>query len=909
MQAVERGFCSCPALSLLWWSTAVLGQAVPRPSWVSAGFGLSSRLEPQSSPLNLPMTKRVLRLLCIAVAMAATSVPAVAQRPSPTEAQALLKARPELAAQVQQRLMTSGMSAEQVRQRLRAEGYPENFLDAYLPGGTGNGAAPTADVVTALERLGISSDDDAAVMRTMLRQRSASSTRDTVLPPVRIRDDSARTVAQDSASYELFGLSLFRNATSEFIPVMDGPVGPDYRLGPGDELVLILTGEVELAHTLPITREGFIVIPQVGQLSVANLTMSQLEDLLYARLSRSYSGVQRGANAPTKFSVSVSRLRAIQVFVTGDVARPSSYRVSSAATAMTALYAAGGPTEQGTFRAVTVRRGGALVATVDLYDYLLKGQRGSDMQLQSGDIVFVGPHGPRVRVTGEVTRPATYELRSGEGVRDALVAAGGFRPTALASRVLLTRLLPAAERGVGGNDRVVIDVAAGASGGIASYPSLALSGGDELRVLAISDRVRGRVSVNGHVWNAGSQGFSAGLKLSDALRQAGGLKPDAYLGQVSITRLRPDSTRVQLRAALQDTTGRVVNDLVLQEDDEITVYSLTEFRPDRYVAIGGSVRRSGQYPWREGMTLRDLVLAAGGMRPGAYLREAEIARVPQDRRGGRTAVSERVPLDSSYIGDYVPGSPYPGPIGENFAAGRSAPEVMLQPYDNVLIMQQPDWEEPRSVVLTGQVRFPGEYTLLSTSETLRDAVNRAGGFTPDGAVDGAYFGRATASTSFRRDIELDSTQSAAQAIVRSRIGLDLARAMRQRGSTDNLVLLDGDSLNVPFRRSTVEIRGAVNAPSVLTHAGKRIGYYIRAAGGGSVNGNERRAYVIQPNGKIESRQRVLWVISLDPKPREGATVVVPTAEDNAQNVQRVASTVQIIAQTLASLATLVVLLR
>lgn len=670
-----------------------------------------------------------------------------------------------------------------------------------------------------------------------------------------------------------------------------------------------LTGEVELAHTLPITREGFIVIPQVGQLSVANLTMAQLEDLLYARLSRSYSGVQRGADARTKFSISVSRLRAIQVFVTGDVVRPSSYRVSSAATAMTALYAAGGPTEQGTFRAVTVRRAGAVVATVDLYDYLLRGQRGTDVQLQSGDIVFVGAHGPRVRVTGEVIRPATYELRTGEGVRDALQAAGGFRPTALASRVLLTRLVPAAERGVGGKDRVVIDVAAGASGGIASYPSLALSGGDELRVLAISDRVRGRVTVNGHVWNAGSQGFSAGLKLSDALRQAGGLKPDTYLGQVSITRLRPDSTRVQLRATLADTTGRVVNDIALQEDDEITVYSLTEFRPDRYVAIGGSVRRSGQYPWREGMTLRDLVLAAGGLRAGAYLREAEVARVPEDRRGGRTAVSVRVPLDSSYIGDYVPGVAYPGPLGEATAAGRSAAEVTLQPYDNVLIMQQPEWEEPRSVVLTGQVRFPGRYTLLSKSEKLSDVVTRAGGFTPDASVDAAYFGRATEATSFRRDIEIDSTLGAARAIERARIGLDLQRAMRQKSSTDNLVLIDGDSLNVPFRRSTVEIRGAVNAPSVITHEGKRIGYYVRAAGGGSLTGDERRAYVIQPNGKIQSRHRFMWVVMIDPKPREGATVVVPAAVDNSANMQRVATMVQIVAQTLASLATVVILLR
>lgn len=875
--------------------------------WAFPVSGLTSGVLQQTSILTRQMTQRVIRLLFAAVAVASTAVPAIAQLPTPSQAQALLQSRPDMAAQVRQQISTSGMSADQVRQRLRAQGYPENFLDAYLPGGTGDGRAPSADVVTALERLGISSNENAAVMRTMLRERLAGTDSAAAVAPVIVRDDGTRTAAADSAAFELFGTSLFRNATSEFLPLLEGPVDPQYRLGPGDELVLILTGEVELAHTLPVTREGFIVVPQVGQLQVANLTLRQLEDLLYTRLPRSYSGVQRGANAPTKFSISVSRLRAIQVFVTGDVAKPSSYRISSTATAMTALYAAGGPTEAGTFRAVTVRRGGAVVATVDLYDYLLRGDRGADPRLENGDVVFVGPHGPRVRVTGEIIRPGTYELRAGEGVRDALVAAGGFRPTALTNRVLLTRIVPAAERGVGGRDRVVIDVPAGSSGGVASYPSLPLSGGDEIRVLAVSDRVRGRVAVNGHVWNAGAQGYREGMMLSDALRQAGGLKSDAYLGQVSISRLRPDSTRVQLRATLQDTSGRVANDLPLREDDEVTVYSLTEFRPDRYVAIGGSVKRSGQYQWREGMTLRDLVLAAGGLSAGAYLREAEVARVPEDRRGGRTATTVRVPLDSSYIGDFVAGTTYPGPVGGSTGPSRTAPEVPLQPYDNVLILQEPDWQAPRSVVLTGQVRFPGRYTLTSRSETVAELLARAGGVTPDAAVDAAYFGRVTAATSFRRDVE-DSLAST-PVVERSRVGLDLNRALQRRQSSDNLVLIDGDSLDIPFRRSTVEIRGAVNAPSVITHEGRRIGYYIRAAGGEALNGSERRAYVIQPNGKIETRHRLFWVIALDPRPREGATVVVPVEADNSQSVQRVASTVQIIAQTLASVATIVVLMR
>jgi protein involved in polysaccharide export with SLBB domain len=461
---------------------------------------------------------------------------------------------------------------------------------------------------------------------------------------------------------------------------------------------------------------------------------------------------------------------------------------------------------------------------------------------------------------------------------------------------------------------VVVDVANAGDGRVQSFPALELHGGDELRVFPVTDRVRGLVRISGHVWNPGPQGHRPGLTLSAALRAAGGLRSDAYLGQVSVTRLRPDSTRAQMRATVRDTTGALVEDMVLQEDDEVTVFSLTDFRPERFVAIGGSVRKSGQFPWRAGMTLRDLVLEAGGLTEDAYLREAEVARVPEDRSGGRTANTLRVPLDSSYVGDYVPGQAYPRTPGEAAAGFRTQPEVELQPYDNVLIMQRPDWQPPRSVILTGEVRFPGRYTLVSKSERLSEVVRRAGGLTEDASADAAFFGRVVSATSFRAATERGDElaledDSMPPELERTRVGLDLGRALMRGRSADNLVLFEGDSLHVPFRRTTVEIQGAVNAPSIITHSGRRIGYYLSAAGGSSASGNERRAYVIQPNGKIQSRRRLVWVIALDPKPREGATVVVPAGQDNGEGVQRIVNTVQIIAQTLASVATLVVLLR
>src|SRR3990170_2449747 len=374
----------------------------------------------------MPRPMRLAACLLVALALAA---PLPAQVPTPQQAQQLLQTRPDLINQLRQRIGTSGLTAEQVRARLRAEGYPENLLDAYLPGGAGGGRDLLPTDVEALRQ---------AINRMMLEERGARGGAGAVrYDPITGRPISAaefdrawRTAGADTArkpaSEQIFGLSVFRATTSEFLPNTSGPVDPGYKIGPGDQLVLILTGDVELAHFLDVTREGFVVIPQVGQLPVANLTLGNLESLLYVRLGRVYSGVRRGSGATTHFSVSVSRLRSNLVYVIGDVERPASYPISSAGTALTALYAAGGPTETGSLRRIAINRHGRTVATLDVYDYLLRGDATNDVRLESGDVVFVPVHGAHVRLAGEVTRPGTYELKEGETLRDLIASAGGF---------------------------------------------------------------------------------------------------------------------------------------------------------------------------------------------------------------------------------------------------------------------------------------------------------------------------------------------------------------------------------------------------------------------------------------------------------------------------------------------------
>ena len=842
-----------------------------------------------------------LRLAIATMLLAFPSLARSQQKPTVDQAKILLQTRPDLVAQLKQRIMSSGMTPDQVRERLRAEGYPPDLLDAYLPDSNGadSSAAPTSDTFAAVKALGIADSADVAQMqfadssfrfgfdstgRVSLRDSLRFGLRDSLRNrPLGLPRDIRGAAVNPDSGYYLFGLDVFGRRTTQFDANLAGPVDENYRIGPGDQLALILTGDVEASYLLDVTREGFVVIPQVGQVSVANLSLGQLREVLYSRLSRVYSGIRRSGGS-TQFSVVPARLRTNQVYVLGDVQRPGSYRVSGAGTVLTALYAAGGPTEAGSLRRVIVRRGGQIVDSLDAYDYLLHGDASRDVRLQNGDVVFVPTHGARVRVVGEVVRPMTYEIKHGESLDDVIFAAGGFTARAGRRRIQIERIVPPELRQAPGRDRQVIDVTADQlAGGEIGMP---VEAGDVLHVFSVADRVRDRVTVEGDVWTPGPVGFSRGMTVSQALRMAGGVKPDVYIGEISVTRLRSDSTRVQLRTSLRDTTGQVTNDFPLNEDDVIHIFSTTEFRPTRYVAIAGAVRKSGRYPYREGMTVRDLVLMAGGLQEKAYLKEAEVARLPEDRTGGRLATTLRVPLDSSYLFERSPDGKYLGPPGVPALRG-DAPEVPLKPYDNVLIMTQPEWNLQRTVVLTGEVRFPGTYTLTSKAERLSDVLRRAGGLTSQAYADGVGF--------FRRKGDL------------GRVGIDLPRVLRDPNFRDNLILQDGDSIAIPQFSPVVDVRGAVNSPVAVAYVpGRDINYYVAAAGGLNRKAEGGLAYVVQPNGTVQSISHRFLLPDGKPKPRPGSVVVVPERDPEHHDYTGLATAAaQIAASLVAVIAVLV----
>ena len=740
---------------------------------------------------------------------------------SEQQALELLRQNPQLQAQLRANVLSSGLTPEQIRDRLGAAGYPPGLLDPYLFDNTsGGGVTLDPAMLRAISLLGV---------KTLPTVDSAAS-------PEAL--DAPASTPPSPATLALFGLDAFGQQSTAFEPIVTGPVDGSYPLGPGDVLVLLLTGAVQTAEILEVTREGFVVISRVGQIPVSNLTLDQLRDVLYDRLSRAYSGISRGPNAKTRFEVSVARVRTETIRVIGEVARPGSYSVAATGGVLNALYQAGGPKESGSFRQVRVRRGSDRVGTVDLYDYLLEGVVANDVRLRGGDVVFVPLHGPRVKIAGEVARPAIYELKPGETLGDLVRLAGGATPYAALEAATIDRVLPPDQRPMPGHNRTVLTVnlAQEVAGTASAVPLVAE---DSVSVFSIRGGRRGAVSIAGSVWQPGTYALVPGMRVLELVELAGGLRPETYTGRVQVLRVRPDSTRQLMGFALNAAApGDAASNPALQEGDEVTVYSATDFRPLRYVTVNGAVKNPGRVTFADSMTLRDALLLAGGATEGAYLAEAEVSRVNRSAGAGRDSlvVILRVPLDASYAVD-----PDAMPV-----AGGMSPTVVLQPYDQVFIRRRPGWELQRNVTVTGEVKFPGSYTLTRQDERLQSVIQRAGELTPDAYSRGAQFFRAKGAA--------------------GRLPVDVERVLRDPDYRDNLILEPGDSIHVPRFIPVVKVEGAVQAPvSVTYRPGAGLDYYVDAAGGYTARADKKRTYVLQPSGLIEKRGQ----------PEPGAVVQVP----------------------------------
>ena len=598
--------------------------------------------------------------------------------------------------QIVSQIQQAGISRQEAQQRLREAGRSADLADPYfdiIESGADPGRAglpdPDADVLQAFQGIGVLEAADTPAVDPDTIEEEVTEVRPDPTPeerPVRV-----------------FGREVFSGVTSEFQPLVSGPVDPSYRLGPGDQVVLIMTGDVERAHQLEINREGFVVIPQVGQIFVNGLTMKDLEDVLFHRLGQAFSGVRRGPDATTHFTISLGQLRRNQVYMLGELEQRGAVQVSSVATLFNALYAGGGPSRQGSFRRIQVRRHGELIQETDVYDYLLTGSTKADIRLENGDVVFVPLTGRQVTVRGQVRRPAIFELMEGEEMLEALAFAGGFRTDAFTNRIQIDRILPPEER-LPGRERVLIDV----DPAVFADPdaNVELKDGDVVRVFSISDERLNRVTLRGDVFRPGTYEYRPGMTLGGLLERAEGLLPTAYRPVAHVIRVdHTDGSHYLKRVTLpEDSLGVTSSDFYLSDLDEVVIYGRAAMRDSEWVEVDGPVRNPGRYPFAKGMTLKDLVLAAGGATDDLLPTRAHISRERKDLQ------RELLRLEVHPDRDGIPRA-----------------EIPLRSRDRVSLFDQRQMILPRRVTITGLIREPGDYP-LADNLTVQDLILSAGGF-------------------------------------------------------------------------------------------------------------------------------------------------------------------------------------
>ena len=536
--------------------------------------------------------------------------------------------------------------------------------------------------------------------------------------------ESALTLLdEDAATLDIFGRSFFRLDAGVFQPPSFGPVPADYLVGVGDQIVVDAWGEVEFRIERVVDRDGAVILPKGGKVVCHNRTLEAVTAAVRGKLAGSYAGIKDGS---IQLDVSLGQLRSIRIFVIGDVERPGAYELSSVATVLTALYAAGGPGEAGSLRQVRVLRGDAQVGSLDLYRYLLDGDRSGDVILREGDTVLVPPRERTVLLQGAVRRPAFYELRAGETLTDLMGFGGGFEAQASTGIVHVERILPPAERRADLPDRTFIDIHLDPRTGTLLEPGTGdLLDGDVVSVDAIEDKLWGWVEIQGHVKTPGRYQFNEGLTVRELVQQAGGPWPDVLLEVALIDRTDREERHSTMSVPLGQVLRGEATDVPLQERDVLQVFAAGAMIDRETVTVSGEVRKPDTFEYRPGLTLQDVLLRAGGVPESGDLGHIEIQRLHEDRVFSMDAVPQDGEMVDTLVVDLSDGFLEPGGA------------VLLEPNDHVAVRRLPWYETQRLVQVRGEVFYNGVFALERTNERLSSVLERAGGLKPTAYARGA----------------------------------------------------------------------------------------------------------------------------------------------------------------------------
>lgn len=640
----------------------------------------------------------------------------------------------------------------------------------------------------------------------------------------------------------VYGHDIFSNELLSFEPNDNAATPETYVLGPGDEVIIDVWGVGEASIRQKISPEGRIMVSQIGPIQLGGMSIKDATAKLKREFSKKYGG-----NA-AQVSVSLGQIRTIRVNVMGDVKKPGSYRLSSFATVFTALHSAGGVTEVGTIRAIKVSRAGEQVATVDLYKYLFDGDPSCDITLRDGDIIVVPTYRNVVEVAGKVKRPMRYEMADGETLDKALAYAGGATADAYGEDVRVIR------QNAGGQH--VYSVETSKAG------SFQLADGDKVEVDAAFEKYGNSLEVKGAVKRPGLYEFGSDIRtVSQLIARAGGLQEDAFTGRAQIVREKDDLSLEVIAIALKGILDGTVPDVLLKKNDVLFVANSNEITERGDFTINGCVAKPGKYEYAEHTTVEDLILLAGGLSEGASAVRVDVSRRINDPNS--TQASEKLAEVFTFG------------IKDGLLAD-GTPDFELMPYDVVAVRRSPGYVEQRTVTITGEVAFPGEYTLTNSGETVSKLIERAGGPTPKAYLRGGVLRR---NINEYEIIVSEALQNLSQKDAKDSldveqkdvytVGVELDKAVLKPGSDYDIVLREGDEIIIPEATSTVSVQGEVLYPNTVNFvSGKGIGYYVNEAGGFGHRARRSKVYVVYMNGTVSSGR----MSRIEP----GCEIVVPT---------------------------------
>ena len=699
--------------------------------------------------------------------------------------------------------------------------------------------------------------------------------------------DDNKKLAMPQDGIKVFGRDIFYSSNLTFEPSINIATPTDYRLGPGDQVVIEVWGASEANIVQKVTPDGYISIPDVGPIAVNGLTVQAASNRIRAKLSKIYSGMKTAnVDLSTNVKVSLGQIRTIQVNIMGEVARPGTYALSSFSTVFHALYKAGGVSPIGSLRNIKVVRGGRTVATIDVYDYILQGRSHTDIRLQEGDVILASPYEALVMIQGKIKRPMYYEMKSSESIATLINYAGGFSDDAYASSITVERS-NAKERTICTVDEM-------------HYNDFKMKDGDVVSIGAILDRYDNRVEIKGAVYRPGSYAIGQDIRtVRDLILKADGLLEEAFTNRGVLHRENPDRKLEIISVNIKGILDGTEPDIALQKNDALFIPSIYDLEAKGTLEINGEVFAPGIFPFAANTKLEDLIIMAGGLTEAASTVRVDVTRRFTDNK----STKKQKEISETYTFSVKDGFVIEGEQG-----------FILEPYDQVFVRRSPGYTPKINVTINGEVEFEGNYALNERNERLSDVIKQAGGLTEFAYLEGARLERQLTYDEYLQAKELmamvvsnnkvDGNDSiVVPEVTRTYpVGINLVEIMKNPHSAIDPVLHDGDVIIIPQLMTTVSISGSVRKPNSIVYDPKKdLKDYISEAGGYAERARKSGTFILYPNGHIKELGRNASAKNII----GGSKIIVPQKAKSQWNLGTTMSTISTSVSMLAVIASLI----